>query len=440
MAAAERVSQFAYAILRVVPRVERGEQLNAGVVLFCRRREFLAARVAPRRAPARRARRPTSTPAAVRAPPRRARADRRRATPARGPVAALAPSERFGWLVAPSSTIVQPSPVHTGLCDDPRRCSTGCSTSSSNERSGAPTAPARRPDRRSAAGRRPDDSRLAAAVCEAGGLGFLAAGYLTAAAFAADIDAVRGLTSRPFGVNVFYPTREDVDLRSSPPMSSGSRPRRSARRRPSVIRGGRMTTGRPSSSSSAERPAVVSFTFGCPDRDDRRGAARRRKQRVVHGHFTGRGGGGRFCRSRCARRAGRRGGRASGLIPRPIRRPLSAPDVAPAGSPHDESAARGRGRDRDHRGDRRRARGRRLRRPARNGAPPDAGVGNVERVPAGDSRRPSDEADTCVHRPPRARHRQPLHARARWCRTEWVPRDPLRNGADPCGRTGKRRR
>ena len=54
----------------------------------------------------------------------------------------------------------------------------------------------------------PTTPALAAAVCEAGGLGFLAAGYLTAAAFAADIDAVRGLTSRPFGANIFYPTRE----------------------------------------------------------------------------------------------------------------------------------------------------------------------------------------------------------------------------------------
>ncbi len=39
--------------------------------------------------------------------------------PAAGPVAALEPSERFHWLVAPSSTVVQPSPVHTGLCEDP---------------------------------------------------------------------------------------------------------------------------------------------------------------------------------------------------------------------------------------------------------------------------------------------------------------------------------
>ena len=110
--------QFAYAILRVVPRVERGEQLNAGVVLFCRRRRFHAARV---ELDARRlaALAPDLDPAQVRghleALARIAAGD-----PAGGPVAALEPSERFGWLVAPSSTIVQPSPVHTGLCDDPR--------------------------------------------------------------------------------------------------------------------------------------------------------------------------------------------------------------------------------------------------------------------------------------------------------------------------------
>jgi Protein of unknown function (DUF3037) len=110
--------QFAYAILRVVPRVERGEQLNAGVVLFCRRRRFLAARVelderrlaalAPGLDPAV-VRRHLDALAAIAA-----------GDPSGGAVAALEPSERFGWLVAPSSTMVQPSPVHTGVCDDPQ--------------------------------------------------------------------------------------------------------------------------------------------------------------------------------------------------------------------------------------------------------------------------------------------------------------------------------
>jgi len=109
--------QFAYAILRVVPRVERGEQLNAGVVLFCRRRRFLAAKVdldEVRLA----ALAPDLDAAQVRAHldalARIAAGD-----PAGGAVARLDASERFGWLVAPSSTIIQPSPVHTGLCEDP---------------------------------------------------------------------------------------------------------------------------------------------------------------------------------------------------------------------------------------------------------------------------------------------------------------------------------
>src|SRR4051812_24977959 len=57
----------------------------------------------------------------------------------------------------------------------------------------------------------PSTPALAAAVSEAGGLGFLAAGYKTAAAAAAEIDEVRTLTSRPVGLNLFFPAREQVD-------------------------------------------------------------------------------------------------------------------------------------------------------------------------------------------------------------------------------------
>jgi hypothetical protein len=110
-------SAFQYAILRVVPRVERGEAVNAGVVLFCRQRRFLAARVGldPERL---RALAPDADPAPLAAHldaiVRIAAGD-----PGAGPIAALEPSERFGWLVAPSSTMIQPSPVHTGLAEDP---------------------------------------------------------------------------------------------------------------------------------------------------------------------------------------------------------------------------------------------------------------------------------------------------------------------------------
>jgi hypothetical protein len=108
---------FAYAILRVVPRVERGERLNVGVVVYCRQREFLDLRTEL-----------DETRLAALAPDLdlgavRASLDALRAIvcgdPAGGALAALAPSERFGWLVAPASTIIQPSEVHTGLTDDP---------------------------------------------------------------------------------------------------------------------------------------------------------------------------------------------------------------------------------------------------------------------------------------------------------------------------------
>ena len=57
----------------------------------------------------------------------------------------------------------------------------------------------------------PSTPALAAAVSEAGGLGFLAAGYLTPAAMAEDIAAAPGLTSRPFGVNVFAAAPTEAD-------------------------------------------------------------------------------------------------------------------------------------------------------------------------------------------------------------------------------------
>ena len=110
-------SPFQYAIVRVVPRVERGECVNAGVVLFCRPRRFLAARAALDEQRVRAIASDVDV-AAVRghldAFCRIAAGDA-----AAGPIAALPPSERFHWLVAPSSTIIQCSPVHTGLTDDP---------------------------------------------------------------------------------------------------------------------------------------------------------------------------------------------------------------------------------------------------------------------------------------------------------------------------------
>lgn len=110
-------SPFQYAILRVVPRVERGECVNAGVVLLCRPRRFLGARVALDEV-ALRALAPDVDAGEVRASldglARIAAGD-----VDAGAVARLDPSERFHWLAAPSSTIVQASAVHTGMCEDP---------------------------------------------------------------------------------------------------------------------------------------------------------------------------------------------------------------------------------------------------------------------------------------------------------------------------------
>src|SRR5689334_18150921 len=108
---------FQYAVIRVVPRVERGESLNAGVILLCRPKRYLAARVALDTARLR-ALAPDVDPATIethlRAIERIAAGD-----PEAGPIAALGQGERFHWLVAPSSTVIQPSEVHTGICDDP---------------------------------------------------------------------------------------------------------------------------------------------------------------------------------------------------------------------------------------------------------------------------------------------------------------------------------
>jgi hypothetical protein len=108
---------FDYALIRVVPRVERGEQINAGVIVSCATRDFLGAKVALD--PARlRALDPAidvaEVDAALASIPWIAAGD-----PRGGPLAALPRSERFHWLVAPRSAIIQTSPVHTGLCDDP---------------------------------------------------------------------------------------------------------------------------------------------------------------------------------------------------------------------------------------------------------------------------------------------------------------------------------
>lgn len=110
---------FQYAILRVVPRVERGERINVGVVLFCPEQRFIDARIEldeSRLA----ALDPTLDPGAVR-PHLDAIAAVIAGDPAGGSLADLPASERFGWVAAASSTVIQPSDVHTGLTADPPR-------------------------------------------------------------------------------------------------------------------------------------------------------------------------------------------------------------------------------------------------------------------------------------------------------------------------------
>jgi len=117
MPAAKPHASFAYAILRVVPRVERGERLNVGVVVFCRQRDFLDMRAQVDEARLA-ALAPDLDAGAVSASVEAIRAVLC-GEPAGGALAALAASDRFGWAVAPASTIIQPSQVHTGLTDDP---------------------------------------------------------------------------------------------------------------------------------------------------------------------------------------------------------------------------------------------------------------------------------------------------------------------------------
>jgi hypothetical protein len=110
---------FQYAIVRIVPRVERGEAVNAGVVLFCRPRRFLGVRTQLDE------RLLAALSPGCDAAELRAQLDTLVAVaegrPEGGRVAGLDQSERFHWLTAPSSTVVQPSAVHTGLTADPER-------------------------------------------------------------------------------------------------------------------------------------------------------------------------------------------------------------------------------------------------------------------------------------------------------------------------------
>lgn len=111
------LSSYDYALIRLVPNVERGECLNVGVLLFCRTRRFLGARIHL-----------DSERALALAPDLDLIAVQQQLDdllricaggPEAGSLGEMSQSERFHWLVSPRSTVVQVSEVHTGLCEDP---------------------------------------------------------------------------------------------------------------------------------------------------------------------------------------------------------------------------------------------------------------------------------------------------------------------------------
>jgi hypothetical protein len=110
-------SSFDYAIVRVVPHVEREEFINVGVILFCRTLRFLGSRIeldAERLAVLAHVDVATLQ-AYLDLIPRICAGG-----PQAGPLGQLSRAERFHWLVSPRSTTVQVSPVHSGLCTDPQ--------------------------------------------------------------------------------------------------------------------------------------------------------------------------------------------------------------------------------------------------------------------------------------------------------------------------------
>ncbi len=110
---------YNYAVIRIVPRVERDEFLNAAVILFSPQNKFLGVKTSVHEDKLR-----TLWPESpvdeirnhIAAVQKICNGD-----PAAGPIAKLSPSERFQWLTSPRSTMIQVSPVRTGVTDDPER-------------------------------------------------------------------------------------------------------------------------------------------------------------------------------------------------------------------------------------------------------------------------------------------------------------------------------
>jgi hypothetical protein len=113
------VHSYEWAVLRVVPQVDRGEFVNAGVLVYCRQLGYLAAGVELDEA------RALALDPALDVEAARRHLEGIRAVCAGLPEAGVNGTrplgDRFRWLTAPRSTVVQPSPIHTGLTDDPAR-------------------------------------------------------------------------------------------------------------------------------------------------------------------------------------------------------------------------------------------------------------------------------------------------------------------------------
>lgn len=112
------LNSYDYALVRVVPSIERGECINVGVILFCRTRRFLGMLTHLDR------QRLTAFAPTLDLEIVQQHLDQLARICAgdkeSGPIGALSQSERFHWLVSPRSTIIQTSPVHSGLCSDPQ--------------------------------------------------------------------------------------------------------------------------------------------------------------------------------------------------------------------------------------------------------------------------------------------------------------------------------
>lgn len=109
---------YEYTVVRIVPCVEREEFLNAGVILFCKQHRFLAARLSLDAARLL-ALQPCADVPEIRRQLEVIEMIVRGGRDA-GDIGALSPAERFRWLASPRNTVVQPSPVHPGLCEDPQ--------------------------------------------------------------------------------------------------------------------------------------------------------------------------------------------------------------------------------------------------------------------------------------------------------------------------------